>query len=134
MDVVVTLAAPGGALTPFTADLIAPHLDGLTSARSSGGLSLTAQYQSEAIRDGAGQIRRLRLNQIRQLSLTAPPGMPFFVAQARRGNLPEYLIVQVMPNSIAPTKTRRLAPTKSSNTHRAPHAARGFVPRGLSDA
>jgi len=49
-------------------------------------------------------------------------------------NLPEYLTVQVMPNSVAPTKTRTLAPTKSSNTHRAPHPARGFVPRRLSDA
>ncbi len=41
---------------------------------------------------------------------------------------------QVMPSSVAPTKVRRLAPTKSSNPHRAPHAARAFVPRGLSDA
>jgi exodeoxyribonuclease V alpha subunit len=49
-------------------------------------------------------------------------------------NLPKYLTVQVMPSGVAPMKMRALAPTKSSNTHRAPHAARGFIPRRLSYA
>jgi len=64
-----------------------------------------------------------------RLAAQSPAHKPGFNA-----NLPEYLIVQLMPSSVAPTKTRRLAPTKSSNTHRAPHPARGFVPRRLSDA
>jgi hypothetical protein len=64
-----------------------------------------------------------------RLAAQSPAHKPGFNA-----NLPEYLIVQLMPSSVAPTKTRRLAPTKSSNTHNAPHPPRGFVPRRLSYA
>jgi hypothetical protein len=61
-----------------------------------------------------------RLYTAEQQAAQSPARKPCFNV-----NLPKSLTAQVMPNSIAAPTTHEPAPPKSSNTHRAPHPARG---------